>query len=190
MTGRGAAPPRPVPPGRKASPPGLVRRLDAFGRASLPGIAAAGLMVLAAAPAGPPGAVAAVGLPAVFFWSVHRPTAMPSPMVFALGLLQDLLGFAPLGAGVLTLLAVHGAAVRWRRPIARQSFPVVWILYCVTAGAAAALGWVLQLLLTLRVPALAPAWHLFLLSAGLYPLLAWPMARLLRVVSRAEEEAA
>jgi rod shape-determining protein MreD len=146
-------------------------------------------MILAAAPAGPPGVVAAVGLPAVFFWSVHHPAAMPSPVVFALGLLQDLLGLAPLGAGILTLLAVHGAAVRWRRPIARQGFPVVWILFCVTAGAAVALGWALQLLLTLRVPAFAPAWHLFLLCAGLYPLLAWPMARLRQVVSRREEEA-
>lgn len=186
----GAAPPRPSPQGRKEPPPGLLHRLDALGRASLPGVATAGLMVLAAAPpAGLPGAVAAVCLPAVFFWSAFHPAAMPAPVVFALGLLQDLLGLAPLGTGVLTLLLVHGAVTRWRRPIARQTFLAVWVLYCAAAGAAAALGWALQFLLTLRLPALTPAWHQFLLTIGLYPLLAWPMGWLHRTVVRVEEEA-
>ncbi|MBW8268581.1 rod shape-determining protein MreD [Caldovatus aquaticus] len=185
----GVAPARPAPPGRKEPPPGLLHRLDALGRATLPGAATALLMVLAAAPAGPPGAVAAVCLPAVFFWSVFRPAVMPAPLVFVLGLLQDLLGLAPLGAGVLTLLLAHGAAVRWRRAIARQGFVVVWTLYGAVAAAAMALGWMLQLLLTLRLPPVVPAWHLFLLSTGLYPLLAWPMARLHQAMSRAEAAA-
>jgi len=40
---------------------------------------------------------------------------MPPPLVFLLGLLVDLLGYAPVGVDVVILLLVHGIALRWRR---------------------------------------------------------------------------
>ena len=64
----------------------------------------------------------AVTLACVYFWSLFRPAAMPPPVVFLIGVLLDLLGYLPLGVGALTLLAVHGLAVRWRRVLTRQGF--------------------------------------------------------------------
>src|SRR5215218_7071959 len=127
--------------GRPAPATGLLRRADALARAALPGGLAALLLILAALPLGLPGLVPAVVLPCVFFWSVFRPTALPPPAVFGLGLLQDLLTAAPLGTGMLVLLVTHGLAARWRRALAARSFLVVWLAFCgVSAGAAALAG--------------------------------------------------
>ncbi len=132
-----AIPPARRPQGRPAPAPGLVRRIDAFARMAFPGFSTAFLMILAAAPVNLPSPVFAVALPCVAFWSVFRPTAMMPPVVFLLGLLMDLLTFAPLGSGVLVLLALHAAALRFRYFLARQSFLTVWLCFCVAALGAA-----------------------------------------------------
>ena len=165
----------------------VLRRLDAGARAVFPGAFTAVLLVLAAAPVGVPGLVAAVGLPCVFFWSVFRPAAMPPPVVFALGLQQDLLCFAPLGIGVLTLLLAQAAALRWRAPLARAPFWLGWLLFAGVAAGVAALGWALQGLLAWQLPPLPPAAAFLALAVGLYPALAWVLARLHMAMRKAED---
>jgi rod shape-determining protein MreD len=181
-----ANPPFRRPHGRPAPAPGLLRRIDAFARLAFPGFSTGFLMVLAAAPVSLPSPVFAAALPCVFFWSVFRPAAMSPPVIFGLGLLLDLLTLAPLGAGVVVLLAVHGASLRFRRFLARQSFLAVWLAFCVTALGAAALFWGLQALLALRLPPFAPALHAALLSAGLYPAIAMLLARVHEAMRQAE----
>lgn len=181
-----ANPPFRPPQGRPAPAPGLLRRIDAFARLAFPGFSTGFLMVLAAAPVNLPSPVFAAVLPCVYFWSVFRPAAMSPPVIFALGLLLDLLTLAPLGAGVLVLLAVHGVALRFRRFLARQSFLVVWLGFCGAALGAAGLFWGLQALLALRLPPVAPALHAALLSAGLYPAIALVLARVHEAMRRAE----
>jgi rod shape-determining protein MreD len=173
--------------GRPEPSPGVLRRLEALARAALPAAGTAMLMVLAAGPTGVPALVPAVTLPQVVFWSVFRPGAMPPPAVFALGLLLDLLTLAPLGTGVVTLLAVHGLALSWRRFLARQSFLFVWLAFCGFAAGAAGLGFLLTALLAFDLPPLAPALHQAALTAGLYPLFAFLLGRLHQMMVRAEE---
>lgn len=172
--------------GRPAPAPGLLRRIDAFARLALPGVSTAFLMVLAAGPIGLPSPVFAVALPCVAFWSVFRPAAMMPPVVFLLGLLMDLLTLAPLGAGVLVLLALHAAAVRVRRYLARQSFLAVWLAFCAAALGAAGLYWGLQALLALRLPPPAPALYAALLACGLYPAIALVLTRIHEAMRQAE----
>lgn len=174
-----AGPPEPAP--------GLLRRLDALARAAFPAGATILLMVAAAAPVGIPGLVPAAALPCVYFWTIFRPGAMPPPAVFAIGLMQDLLTLSPLGAGVLTLLIVHGLAQGWRRTLARQTFLLVWIAFCGVAAGAAALGWALQTVLGWQLPPFAPAVHLFALTAGLYPAVAFVLTLLHGAMQRAED---
>ena len=172
--------------GRPASAPGLLARLDALARAAAPSVSTMAAMVLAAAPVGLPTLVPAVALAGVFFWSLFRPASMPAPAVFGLGLLQDLLGFSPLGIGVLTLLLVHGAALRVRRAVAKQSFLLVWLAYCAFAALTVGLGYLLEALLGWHLPPTPPAVAGFGLAVGLYPLLAWPMSLAHRGMQRAE----
>ena len=138
------------------------------------------LLLVSAAPLGLPGQAelqATVALSGVFFWSLFRPASMPAWVVFAIGLLVDLIGFAPLGVGVLTLLATHGFAARARRVLVRQGFVVVWLAFAVAACGAAALAWALTSLLDLRLLPPAPGVFQAALSAGLYPLLAMLLTR-------------
>lgn len=173
--------------GRPEPPMGVLRRLDAGARAGFPALFTGLLIAVAAVPVGVPGLAAAVALPPVFFWTIFRPAAMPPPAVFALGLLLDLVSFAPLGIGVLVLLVAHAAALRLRDWLVKQGFPVVWLVFCTFAVGAAALGFVLQALLMMQVPPRMPAVLQAGVAAGIYPALGWALGRLHMAMTRAEE---
>ncbi|WP_424811774.1 rod shape-determining protein MreD [Roseococcus sp. YIM B11640] len=174
------------PKGRRAPPMGLLRRLDAGARAAFPAFFTGFLIILAAVPVGAPGLIQAVALPGIFFWTIFRPAAMPAPVVFLLGLLEDLLSFAPLGSGVLTLLIVHGIALRGRDIMVRQSFLSMWLIFCAMAAGAAALGWALEAVLGWHIPPTAPGLLEFGIAVGLYPAIAWVLTRLHTAMRRAE----
>jgi len=154
--------------------PTVGRWLDAAARASFPAGCTVLLMLLAVAPLGLP--LQAALLPAltvgcVWFWSLHRPAALPPPLVFLLGVLFDLLAYLPLGVGVLTLLIAHGLALRLRRVLVRQGFLVVWLAFIGVAAGAALLGWGLNSLLQFRLLPFAPAVFQFALTVAVYPAL-------------------
>jgi rod shape-determining protein MreD len=160
--------------------PSLWGRLDGLARQSFAG-ATTGLMLLAvAAPFGLAGQaelLVAIALACVFFWSLFRPGCMPPPLVFGLGVLADLLGYAPLGVDVLILLIAHGLALRWRRFLIRQGFFVVWLAFVLVAAGGAALQWALTCILMLRFLPPLPVLFQAALAAGLYPLLAVLLTR-------------
>src|SRR5690242_4166492 len=93
----------------------LSRRLDIAARHAAPAGFTILLMLLVELPLG--FADQAVLLPAVtvcsvFFWSLFRPSSLPPPVVFLIGLLLDLLGYLPLGVGPVILLLLHGLVLR------------------------------------------------------------------------------
>lgn len=160
--------------------PSLGRALDMAARWAFPAASTVLLLLAAAAPFGAPGQAelqAAVALACVFFWSLFRPAAMPPVVVFLIGLLADLLGYAPPGVGVLSLLIVYGMAFRARRVLVRQGFPMVWLAFAVIGGGAAALQWALTSILTLHLLSPGPALFQAALSASIYPALATLLTR-------------
>ena len=155
--------------------PTLGRQLDSASRHAFPAACTTLLMLLAGAPLGLPAQaqlLPAITLACVFFWSVFRPGSMSPPLVFVLGLLADLLGLAPPGTGVLTLLLAQSVALRWRHFIVRQEFALVWLIFVLVAAGASLLGYALTCVLTFRVLPAGAALFQFTLTAGLYPLLA------------------
>jgi rod shape-determining protein MreD len=164
----------------------LVALLDRAARASAPAALAVLLMVVATVPPDLPSAVPAFALGSVLFWTLFRPAAMGPPVVFGLGLLQDLLTFSPLGVGLLTLLLAQGVALRARAVLVRQPFLVVWLAVAAISAGALALGYGLNAALTWALPPPEPALHLLALAIGLYPPLALLLTRLHRRLERAE----
>ena len=149
-------------------------------RRCFPGSTAALLLLATAAPLGLPGQPelqASIALSCVFFWSLFRPASMPPVVVFLLGLLTDLLGYAPPGVGVLTLLLAHGLALHWRRELVRLGFLVVWLSFVAVAGGAATLEWALTSLLTFQLLPPGAAFFQAALGAGLYPVIAVVLTR-------------
>ena len=158
----------------------LWRRLDMSARWSFPAATTALLCILTAAPLGLPAQAelqGAVALASVFFWSLFRPASMLPPVVFLLGVLVDLLDYAPPGVAVLSLLLVHGLALRWRRVLVRQGFLMVWLTFVGVACGAAALQWMLTSLLVFRLLPPGPGLFQAALAAALYPALAVLLTR-------------
>jgi rod shape-determining protein MreD len=153
----------------------LWRRLDISARWSFPASSTAIALMLTAAPLGLPGQAelqGSIALASVYFWSLFRPASMPPPTVFLLGLFMDLLDYAPVGVGVLTLLIVHGLALRWRRMLVRQGFLLVWLAFTAIAAGAALLQWALNAVLLFHLLPPGPALFQAVIAAGLYPALA------------------
>ena len=165
------------------------RRLDLAARHAFPTSCTILLMLLCQAPFGIADQAVllpAVTLASVWFWSLFRPAAMPPLVVFVVGLLLDLLGYQPLGVGVLTALTVHGLALRWRRRLAHQGFFVIWLVFAAVAAPAGMLCWALTMLLTFRLLPPGPALFEVTLSAALYPALAVLLARAHRTIADPE----
>jgi len=167
------------------------RRLDLAARAGFPATLTILIMLLTQAPFGIPGQAVLlpwVTLASVWFWSLFRPASMPPPAVFGIGVLMELLGYLPLGVGVLTLLLAHGIAIRWRRFLGQQGFAVTWLAFMPVAAGAALLSWLLVAALTLRLLPAGLSVFQGVLSAMLYPVLAIPLAWLHRSVAEAEPD--
>ena len=168
----------------------LGRRLDMMARRGFPGTTTALLLLVTAAPLGVPGQAelqASIALACVFFWSLFRPDSMPPVVVFGVGLLVDLLGYAPPGVGVLSLLIAHGLALRWRRVLSRQGFLLVWLAFVGVAAGAAALQWALTSLLTFRLLPPGPGVFQAAIGAGLYPALATLLTRTHHTLAEPEQ---
>ena len=89
--------------------------------------------------------------------------------------------------GVLTLLLVHGLALRWRRVLVRQGFLLVWLAFVGVAAGAAALEWALTSLLTFRLLPPGPGAVPGGLAAGLYPVLATLLTRAHHTLAEPEQ---
>lgn len=167
----------------------LLRRVDLLARHAFPTLASLALMLLATLPFGlvdQAALLVALALGCVFFWSLHRPAAMPPWSVFLIGFFLDLLGYLPLGVGVLVLLLTHGAVAWSRRWLARQGFLPVWLTFAAIAAIAAALIWLLTALLRFRLLPLGPALFVGILAVAIYPLLTVLFHRAHRTIAAPE----
>lgn len=130
--------------------PTFWQRLDALARGLAPFSLTLLLVLFGAVPLHLPH-VAEIGpyfaLLAVYYWAVHRPTVLPAPAVFFLGLLSDVLGTAPLGVGTAVLLGVHAVVLSQRRFLLGQSFLGVWAGFMIVCAGSFATIWALSSLL-------------------------------------------
>ena len=165
------------------------RRLDIAARSGFPACITVLLMLLTQAPLNIPQQAAllpAVALGSVWFWSLFRPDAMPPPVVFAVGLLMDLLGYLPLGVGVFTLLAVHGVAQAMRYSLPQRGFVWIWLVFAAVAVGASLSIWLLVMLLTFRLLSPLPAIFMGVVTVAIFPILAVPFAGAHRSVANPE----
>ena len=154
--------------------PTVWRRLDVAARRSLPCAFSVLLVLLLCAPLDLPQQqtlLPGAEMASVFFGAGFRRASRPAPMVFALGLLSDLLSFTAPGIGILTLLIVHAVGVGWRYGLSRQGFVLVWLVFLLVSAAMIALDWTLFCVFSQRLLPVQPALLELALAAGLYPLL-------------------
>lgn len=151
-------------------------RLDVWARRMIPFGLAILFVLLMVLPYPLPGFSAMMpmlALGAVVFWAIHHPRLLPASAVFAIGLLQDILGGALLGSGAVVLLLAYGLAVSQRRFFHNKAFPVVWWGFAMIASGVAILSWILASLLAWTWISPEQAFFQLALTICVYPLLTW-----------------
>lgn len=165
----------------------LLHRLDVWARNLLPLMLTLSMLIIGMAPLPIPHFLPlgpGLALISVYYWGLHRPSLLPAPAVFAIGLLGDLLGMAPLGVGTAVVLLVYAVAISQRRAFLGQPFLVVWWGFMVIAAGAMSLGWILASVLAGAALDPNPVIFSYLMTLALYPAIADLFARAQRAFLR------
>jgi len=163
------------------------QQLDGFARRLIPFGMTFVLILLETMPLPFPAAVStapSLVLIALFFWTVYRPELVPAIIVFAAGLLLDVVSGAPLGINALVLLLVCGGVRSQRRFLADKPFVVVWLGFVVTAIYAGALYWLAYAIIQGTLPYANRLIAQLVVTVAIYPLFAWLLGRSQRAVIR------
>jgi rod shape-determining protein MreD len=82
-----------------------------------------------------------LGLGGVYYWTIYRPEWLPPLVVFACGLVLDLLTGAPLGVSSLLFLLARTIVFSQRRFFINRLFPFMWGGFTLLAVMAIAFLW-------------------------------------------------
>lgn len=158
----------------------LLQQIDSLGRRLVPLALTLSLVILGAVPLHVPYLRAvgpALAVISVYYWSFHCPSLLPAAAVFAIGVVSDLFGGAPLGVGVLVFLLVHGTAVVQRRFFPEAAALMVWCGFVLAAVVAGTAGWLVASLLAGFLMDPLPALASGVVSIVGYPVLAYAFGR-------------
>ncbi len=115
-------------------------------------------------------------LAAIFFFTLTRPASMTPISVFAIGIVQDLLTGSPAGLWALVYLVAYGVTAALRVLFIGRSASAAWPGFLIVAGVACVSIWALaSIFYGVNVPIVPVAGQL-LLTAAVYPVLAWVFA--------------
>ena len=153
-----------------------VFRLRAGLRAAAPAVAFLGGVILLAVPLRLfQGFVPTPILPmlVVFLYALYDPEGLPTPVIFAGGLLQDLLFGAAIGPWASVYLLVAYLVTTQRTYFLGRARDVVWIGFAVAATCGMVLLWAEMSLLSRAWQPVLPAAYQLLVTVILYPACAW-----------------
>jgi rod shape-determining protein MreD len=123
-----------------------------------------------------------LSLAAIYFFAIYRPTILPAPAVFGIGLFQDALLGLPFGLSALALLGVYGVIVSQRNAFRGRPFLIAWAGFAVVVPVAMAVTWAtVSLLAGTFVPPLAVVFQA-LITIAAYPLVNVLLAALARLL--------
>ncbi len=158
----------------------LGARMSELLRSLMPGLVTLLLSVAGLIPSGIPNFTAItpmMALMSVYYWTAYRPDLLPIPVVFAVGLLQDILSGGPIGLTSLILLLAQWLCLSQRRFIVGKAFLVEWAGFFLIALIAAIVGWIVASAYFAAVIVPGPMALRFLFSVALYPVFAWTFGR-------------
>lgn len=161
----------------------MLQRIDVALREATPALLTLVLIVLDVVPLRLPEfavIVPSFALMSVYFWTLYRADLMPAPVVFGLGVFQDILSGGPLGVGAFVLLAAHGAVMNQRRVLMRRTFAIGWFGFVVVALGAFTLNWLIMTALSLTLFDPLAAGMQYVMTVALYPLVAGALVALQR----------
>ncbi|NIZ03068.1 rod shape-determining protein MreD [Thalassospira lucentensis] len=160
--------------------PSVWQRLDVIARGLVPAFSVFVLLLINLLPIGLPllsAASPSLALMAVFYWSVNRPDLLTGLTAFLLGVLQDLLLGLPLGVSSLVLLLVQTISANQGRFFHNKSFVVMWWGFALVAIPSLLVQWLLSSALIGALLPIKATLISYMLTALLFPIVAWLLAR-------------
>lgn len=116
----------------------------------------------------------------VYYWTIYRPDLLRPPVVFAGGVVLDLLTGAPLGLSSLLLLMAQAVILMQRRFFVDRLFPFLWGGFTLLAAVAVALLWLTGGLSGGLVLDPRPATLQWVLSVACFPVVGHVLMRIQR----------
>lgn len=162
---------------------GILHQLDRTARNLLPLSVTILAMLVGMVPLTLPGyamVTAPLMLMCLFYWVIHRPDLLRPLIVFAIGLLQDLIGGTPVGMTSMALILAYWLLITQRRFFLGRSFLMLWIGFALVAFGSAAVQWAVFALMTASMLDARPVIVQALLGVALFPVMAWLLQRLHR----------
>lgn len=108
-------------------------------------------------------------LMALFYWSIYRPSMVPSWLAFLLGLLIDIVSGLPLGLNALLYVIVARIIQSQRKIFMGQVFLSIYIGYVLASAGVAALEWAIFSLIGFEIVAFKPVMGSMLLGFAFFP---------------------
>lgn len=141
-----------------------------------PMVFAFALLIFSSVPlyiAGTPSFFPALDIMIVFYWSSHRPSALPNWFIFLLGIFRDVVEGLTLGVGPFVYLVTKFMLLASRGIYRKANFLVIWQGFAIIALLAITLKWLLVSFI-MGIP-LSPdnAIMQFMLSVAIYPAMHW-----------------
>ncbi len=162
------------------------QKLDLWARAAAPSLSLLVLVMLGVMPLQLPGygAVAPLlPLIGVYYWILHRPDLITFPVLFVVGLFQDLLTGGPLGVSGFVFLTIGWLVLSQRRVLAGMPVLVVWSGFAMIAAVAVGLEWLIISGLYGEILPVRPAIYRALVTGAAYPIVAVCLHPVLRTMT-------
>jgi len=105
----------------------------------------------------------------VYYWSIYRPSIIPPAIVFAIGIIVDLVTGAPPGVGAIILVGLHWAISNQRAFLSAQNFPMIWLVFAMVLLGIVFAEWLVFGMLNLKWSPLNTAISQFLLGIVAFP---------------------
>jgi rod shape-determining protein MreD len=118
-------------------------------------------------------------LAAIYFFVLTRPDQMTPMSVFAIGLFQDFVSGSPAGLWALVYLVAYGATAALRVLFVGRSAGSAWPGLLLVSAAVGVAIWLLASIFYSRLIPPFPIAGQLMVTAALYPLLAWVFTRFL-----------
>lgn len=106
---------------------------------------------------------------AIYYWSIYRPTLVAPWLVFAAGMVMDVIGGFALGFNALIFVILQWFITDQRRFLMGQPFIMVWVGFVFACGSVLLVEWGLFSLLQFQYIAAMPLLFSFLLGVTLFP---------------------
>jgi rod shape-determining protein MreD len=116
-------------------------------------------------------------LMATYHWTIYRPDLLPAPLLFLIGVIQDLLSGGLLGVTAVTLLLARAIVVPHRHYFVDRPFPFIWAGFTLLTGGAMLFSWTLHSLLAAELLELRGPVLRAVLTISVFPIASFLLTR-------------